>query len=122
MVEYGCLTFVIMAFLIACDYQFGSKYGAEWTYRTIIPKDSFWRKIYPFKETETNLLRYAKLIPFFITFVILMVVLIVYIVFWVASPPVLSEFLQSKVIAAISLAYLSIVVAYAIIIEVNFRF
>ena len=76
MVEYGCLTFVIMAFLIACDYQFGSKYGAEWTYRTIIPKDSFWRKIYPFKEKETKPLRYAKLIPFFITFVILMVALI----------------------------------------------
>lgn len=119
--EYCLLAFVGVTFLMACRCQFDSKYGAEWTKLTIIPKDSFWRKIYPFKEKESNPLRYVMLIPFYITFVILVSVLIVYIIFWI-SPSLLSNFLQSIAVGFVSVAYMMVVFIYYLIMEIDFKF
>lgn len=120
-VEYSLLICAVLAFLIACNEQFDNKYGAEWTELTLIPKDSFWRKIYPFKENENNPLLYVKLIPFFITFFILIAVFIIYIVYWI-SPISLSSFLQSKWGFIISIVYFLIVLFYYIILEIDFKY
>ena len=100
---YGLLGSVVLVFIAACRCQFDGKYGGRF-FDKEIPKDSVWRKIYPFKESETNPLLYVKLIPFFITFIILIAVLIIYIVYWI-SPPLLEEFLLSKLCAWISVSY-----------------
>lgn len=122
MENYGLLLFTTLAFVLACNCQFSYRsYGAEWTNLTIIPKDSFWRKIYPFKEKETSPLKYVKLIPFYITFVVLVLVLIVYIIFWI-SPSLLAGILQSKAIIIASIVYFLVAFIYYLIIEIDFKF
>lgn len=118
MENYLLLMFAIMSFAFACDRQFNSKYGAEWTHRTRLPKKSFLRKIYPFKESEINPLLYVKLIPFFVTLIILITVLIVYIIYWI-FPFLLSAFLQSKICFILGISYFLITFVYYIIIEID---
>ena len=110
---YGFLVIVLLVFILACNNQFDGKYGARF-FDVEISKNSIWRKIYPFKEKENNPLRHVKLIPFYITFIILVAVLIVYIVYWI-SPSLISGFLQSKVCAWISLVYLYVDIIYIIV-------
>ena len=108
---YGFLVMIaVLVFILACCCQFSWKYGARF-FNKKIPKDSVWRKIYPFKESERNPLLYVKWIPVVITFIILIGVLIVHIVYWI-SPSLLSGFLESKWNAWISLVYLFIDIIY----------
>lgn len=118
--EYSLLIFTVLSFIAACNCQFSFKYGAEWTEHTIIPQNSFLRKIYPFKESKINPLKYVKLIPFYISCVILISVFIVYIVYWV-SPSLLLTFLQSKLVAILSFIYFLITFIYYIILEIDFK-
>ena len=52
---YILLGSVVLVFLMACNFQFDFRYGAEWTKLTKIPKNSVWRKIYTFKEKEARM-------------------------------------------------------------------
>ena len=118
---YILLGSVVLVFLMACNFQFDFRYGAEWTKLTKIPKNSVWRKIYPFKENETQPLLYVKWIPVVVTFIIMIAILIVYIVYWI-SPPLLSGFLRSKLCGWISVGYFIIGLIYVIIMEIDFKF
>ena len=120
MMEYSLLIFAALAFLMACNEQFDNKYGAEWTELTLVPKDSAWRKMYPFKDKENNPLLYVKLIPFFVTFFVLIAVFIVYIVYWI-SPSLLSYFLGSKWGFIIPMIYFLVVFIYYMILEIDFK-
>lgn len=112
---YLLLGSVVLVFVMACRCQFDGKYDGRF-FNTEVSSNSIWRKIYPFKEKETNPLLYVKLIPFFIAFIISIAVLIVYIVYWI-SPSLLSCFLQSKLCGLISLCYLLInFIYYAVMI------
>lgn len=110
---YVLLGGALLAFILACNAQFDRKFDGRF-FDMEISKNSIWRKIYPFKEKETNPLRYVKWIPFVITFIILIAVLIVYIVYWI-SPSLLSGFLESKLCAWITLSYICICMVYYIV-------
>lgn len=100
---YGHLVIALLMFIVCCNIQFDGKYDARF-FDKPIPQNSVWRKIYPFRERETNPLLYVKWIPCVISFIILIVVLIIYIVYWI-FPSLLSDFLQSKLCGGISLSY-----------------
>ena len=76
-----------------------------------IPKDSFWRKLYPFKKEPTGGLLYITFIPALISMLILFVVLIIYVIYWI-KPEVLSGFLESKTSLYISLGYAGLFVIH----------
>ena len=110
---YVLLVIVVLVFVLDCNTQFCWKYDARF-FDVEVPKNSMWRKIYPFKEKETNPLRYVKLIPFYISFIIFIAVLIIYIVYWI-SPSLLAGFLQSKLCGWISLSYFVVNFIYSIV-------
>ena len=74
---YGHLAIALLMFIVFCNFQFDGKYGARF-FDKPIPQNSVWRKIYPFRERETNPLLYVKWIPCVISFIILIVVLIIF--------------------------------------------
>lgn len=110
---YLLLIFVAIVFIAACNCQFKWKFGARF-FDKRIPKNSVWRKIYPFKEDEKNPLLYVKWIPVVITFIILIACLILYIVYWI-YPSLLSDFLESKLSFWIGIAYMNIYNLYMIV-------
>ena len=100
---YGHLVIALLMFIVFCNIQFDGKYSGRF-FDKPIPQNSVWRKIYPFRERETNPLLYVKWLPCVISFIILIVILIIYIVYWI-FPSLLSDFLLSKLCNVISLSY-----------------
>lgn len=114
--EYIPLIFTIWGFLCACSWQFDMRSGDRF-WKTKIPHNSKLRKIYPFKEDETNPLLYVKFIPFLFALIILVAVFIVYIIYWI-KPTILNEFLCSPVCGFISLGYAVITSIYLFVLQI----
>lgn len=111
--EYILLIFTFCTVLLTGRIQFSAKYDARF-FSKEIPKKSFWRKMYPFKERENNPLAYGKLIPFVISVFIFLVVFIIYVIYWI-SPELLRPFLVSKGVVIGAMCYPVIVVIYMLI-------
>ena len=107
-----CAFFVWIVFLF---FLTEAKYYSK-IFRDEIPENSFWRKLIKkiaprFREDKNNPLRYGKLIPFIVTSVILFALLIVYGVYWIC-PPLLTDFLHSRLSMWLSIIYMLVAVLY----------
>lgn len=111
--EYLILLLSIIGFLTFGFFQTDERYSPR-IFDKVIPKNSFWRKFYPFKEDSKNPLKYVKFIPFVISTVILIIVFIIYIIYWI-NPTLMIDFLRSKLVFFGFLSYLGAAVLYAVI-------
>ena len=69
---YGHLVIALLMFIVCCNIQFDGKYDARF-FDKPIPQNSVWRKIYPFRERETNPLLYVKWIPCVISLIFVLI-------------------------------------------------
>ena len=90
--------------------------GGRYIEKSKIPKDSFFQKIYPFKEDSFNPLLYVKFIPFLVCCLIFIIVFFVYVIYWI-NPDLLVNFLQSKGCLYGSIGYTVIVALYTIFLK-----
>lgn len=111
--EYALMIFTFVTVLMTVRVQFSAKYDARF-FDKEIPKNSFWRKLYPFKEKENNPLVYCKFVPFIISVIIFIAVLIIYVIYWI-SPELLRPFLVSKGVVISALCYPMVVALYMLI-------
>lgn len=111
--EYALMIFTFVTVLMTVRVQFSAKYDARF-FDKEMPKNSFWRKLYPFKEKENNPLVYCKFVPFIISVIIFIAVLIIYVIYWI-SPELLRPFLVSKGVVIGAMCYPMVVVIYMMI-------
>lgn len=112
-VEYCLLGFSILVFFLFWGFQTDERFSPRF-FKKVIPKNSFFRKIYTFKETRRNPLTYVKLIPYIISIVVLIAVFIIYIIYWF-NPPLLIDFLRSRPVVLASFVYLIASFLYSLI-------
>lgn len=116
MEAYFLLIGAVWAFFAACCWQFNFKCGGRFE-KTRIPDNSFFRKIYPFKEDPLDPLLYVKLIPFLVCTLVFIAVLIVYIIYWI-NPNLLSAFLTSDICMVVSFSYSFLTSIYVFILQI----
>lgn len=116
METYSLLIGAVWGFFAACCWQFNSKAGDRFE-KTKIPDNSFFRKIYPFKEDALDPLLYVKLIPFLVCTLIFIAVLIVYIIYWI-NPNLLNAFLAGNICMLMSVSYSFITSIYLVILQI----
>ena len=115
MEHYIMLISAFFGLFISFCWQFNIKAGDRFI-NTRIPDNSFFRKIYTFKEDTADPLLYVKFIPFLIAILIFISVLIAYVVFWI-NPNLLYNFLKSDGCIVGSLAYSAVSVIYLIVLQ-----
>lgn len=116
MEAYFLLIGAVWGFFVACGWQFDFKCGRRFE-KTRIPDNSFFRKIYPFKEDPLDPLLYVKLIPFLVCTLVFIAVLIVYIIYWI-NPSLLSAFLTSDICMVVSVSYYFLTSIYILILQI----
>lgn len=116
METYSLLIGAVWGFFAACCWQFNSKAGDRFK-KTKIPDNSFFRKIYPFKEDALDPLLYVKLIPFLVCTLIFIAVLIVYIIYWI-NPNLLNAFLTGNICMLMSVSYSFLTSIYLVILQI----
>lgn len=116
MQQYIMLIFAFFGLFVSFCWQFNIKAGNRFI-KTKIPDNSFFRKIYPFKQDSADPLLYVKFIPFLLAVLIFISVLIVYIVYLI-NPNLLDSFLKSDGCIFGSLAYGAVSVIYLIVLQI----
>lgn len=110
---YILLIFTFIATCLTTRMQYSIRHNPRFLDKEV-PKNSIWRKLYPFKEKENNPLVYCKLVPFIISVIIFIGVLIIYVIYWI-SPELLRPFLVSKGVVISAMCYPVMVVIYMLI-------
>ena len=110
---YILLIFSFLTVLFTVIIQISPKHNPRF-FDKEVPKNSIWRKLYPFKEKENNPLVYCKLVPFIISVIIFIGVLIIYVIYWI-SPELLRPFLVSKGVVIAAMCYPVVVAIYMLI-------
>ena len=107
---------ILISFIIACRWQTDGKYGCGFE-NTRIPENSFWRKLYPFKERPDNPLLYVKFIPFLICLVITLGMLIAVGICAICGIDVLRAFLTNLAVNIVCWVYTGINLIYLVVLE-----
>lgn len=114
--DFTVYTIFLLSLTVFClflSFQKSERFSPRF-FNKVIPKDSFWRKLYPFKEYKINPLKYIKFIPFFISTVVLIIVVIIYIIYWI-SPSLVVGFLSCRPCKIAFFVYLCVGFLYSVI-------
>ena len=113
--EYIVLILIFIGTCLTTRMQYSIRHNPRDIFDKEVPKNSIWRKLYPFKEKKNKPLIYCKLVPFIITWIIFIVVLMIYVIYWI-FPELLRPFLVSKGVVISAMCYPLVITIYMMII------